>query len=636
MTQQTVTVSALANSVVRYTTNGAEPIETDPEVPASGEVVVNTSMVLKARVFATERVGGAVTSAVYSLQPPTVSISPPTGSYTSVQSVSMTSSDASAVIHYTLDGSEPTTASTLYSSAFNLSISATVKAKAFKTGWTPSATSSVTLTLAAALNPPQVSPDGGSFQTPPQVTITADAGASIRYTLDGSDPTESSTLYSAPFSIPSGGATLKARAFQSGPLASDVTTEVFTLDTTAPTVTASVFPAANAAGWNKEDVTVSFECSDDMQMATCPAPVVVNQDGGDLLVSRTAVDAAGNETVKNVTIKRDTARATVAITTPSAAVTTAATQILVEADIADQLSGIASVRCNGIVASLSGDQATCIVPLGDGRNSVDVSVVDHAGNSSSASVRVNRVGTPTRISVTPSSVTLLEGRSKVVRVVNEFGVAVEAAWTSSDDMIAGFNSGVVEALAAGTTTLTATVGLLTAEMEVTVLAGTALPMGTTQWRLPSDPGSLTSPRLVKADPTDSSFFDYFAIETDSTGVEVVRAITADGQERERFSLPSGVSAGFGLASATGGFIVHLQTGLMRLGAPDGQTDWQATTGQSYSSVVQDRNGLIYAVGQDAASSLVDVIDGNTGQLQLYGSFAKRQRVAENQECYPTE
>jgi len=60
---------------------------------------------------------------------------------------------------------------------------------------------------------PQITPPGGYFGAPVNVTLTsATAGASIFYTTNGTDPTQSSTLYTTPFSITST-STVKARAF---------------------------------------------------------------------------------------------------------------------------------------------------------------------------------------------------------------------------------------------------------------------------------------------------------------------------------------------------------------------------------------------------------------------------------------
>jgi uncharacterized repeat protein (TIGR03806 family) len=67
----------------------------------------------------------------------------------------------------------------------------------------------------AALAPPTISPNGGSFSGPVPVTLTAAGGTTIYYTLDGSLPTTGSTLYSNQFQLASS-ATLRASAFEAG------------------------------------------------------------------------------------------------------------------------------------------------------------------------------------------------------------------------------------------------------------------------------------------------------------------------------------------------------------------------------------------------------------------------------------
>jgi len=74
---------------------------------------------------------------------------------------------------------------------------------------------------------PVFDPNGGVFSAPVQVTITCPtADAQIYYTLDGNDPTQTSTLYANPISI-SQTTTLKAKAFKTGMAASDVTSATY-------------------------------------------------------------------------------------------------------------------------------------------------------------------------------------------------------------------------------------------------------------------------------------------------------------------------------------------------------------------------------------------------------------------------
>lgn len=77
---------------------------------------------------------------------------------------------------------------------------------------------------------PTIAPDGGTFTNSILVSITcATAGASIRYTLDGSTPSAASTLYSGALTL-SATTTVKARGFKDGATDSATATATFTLD----------------------------------------------------------------------------------------------------------------------------------------------------------------------------------------------------------------------------------------------------------------------------------------------------------------------------------------------------------------------------------------------------------------------
>lgn len=77
-------------------------------------------------------------------------ISPNGGSFTTADFVSITDATSGATIYYTVDGSTPTIASTLYVGPFTLSAgSITVKAFAVKTGMSDSTVTSATFTVSA-------------------------------------------------------------------------------------------------------------------------------------------------------------------------------------------------------------------------------------------------------------------------------------------------------------------------------------------------------------------------------------------------------------------------------------------------------------------------------------------------------
>jgi hypothetical protein len=102
-----------------------------------------------------------------------------------------------------------------------------------------------------ALPAPTATPNGGTLSASTTVALQSPRGGEIRYTLDGSDPTAASPLYTEPLVV-SGRTTLKARAFGTGWSPSPVATVTF--------LAAGDFSPAGLAGlrlWVRADAGVA-------------------------------------------------------------------------------------------------------------------------------------------------------------------------------------------------------------------------------------------------------------------------------------------------------------------------------------------------------------------------------------------
>lgn len=114
--------------------------------------------------------------------------SPPGGSYTSTQSVTMASATSGAAIYYTRDGSTPSASSTLYSGAIQVAApGATIKAIGVKSGMTSSSVTSATYAISGSqVENPSFAPAGGTYTTAQTVRLSSPtSGASIWYALNG-------------------------------------------------------------------------------------------------------------------------------------------------------------------------------------------------------------------------------------------------------------------------------------------------------------------------------------------------------------------------------------------------------------------------------------------------------------------
>ncbi len=238
---QTVAISSSTSGAsIYYTTNGSTP--TTSSTLYTGPITVSTSETLEAIATASGSSASAVASAAYviNLAAGTPTFSVAGGTYTSAQTVAISSSTSGASIYYTTNGSTPTTSSTLYTGPITVSTSETLEAIATASGSSASAVASAAYVINLAAGTPTFSVAGGTYTSAQTVAISSStSGASIYYTTNGSTPTTSSTLYTGPITV-STSETLEAIATASGSSASAVASAAYVINLAAGTPTFSV------------------------------------------------------------------------------------------------------------------------------------------------------------------------------------------------------------------------------------------------------------------------------------------------------------------------------------------------------------------------------------------------------------
>src|SRR2546427_6085410 len=149
-------------------------------------------MVVAASSTTGSAAGNPATHTVKQQPVATPTFSPGGGTYTGSVTVSISDATSGATIHYTTDGSTPTTSSPVYGGALTFTQTTTLKAMGAASGMTDSAVASATYTIQQQqqVATPTFSPGGGTYTGSVTVSIRdATSGATIDYTTDGSTPT---------------------------------------------------------------------------------------------------------------------------------------------------------------------------------------------------------------------------------------------------------------------------------------------------------------------------------------------------------------------------------------------------------------------------------------------------------------
>jgi hypothetical protein len=153
------------------------------------------------------------------------------------------------------------------------------------------------------------------------------------------------------------------------------------IDKTVPTVSTTRLPAANANGWNKADVTVSFTGADLLSGidACTPASKTLSGEGENQSASGTCADLAGNSasaTVSGISIDKTNPTISGSRTPAANGAGWNNADVAVSFTCADGLSGVDATGCPAD-RTLSGEGAS---------QSSSGTVTDNAGNSASATI----------------------------------------------------------------------------------------------------------------------------------------------------------------------------------------------------------------------------------------------------------
>ena len=334
-TPVTEDIKALGITSVIYTTNGDEPTVGGATTHTySSAIYLEESCTVRARgVY-----GNNSMTPVVSKELTPVIISPVITFDNTTGNVTLTTLTEGAAIYYTLDGTtEPTSSSTLFEEPFPISETTTIKAITIKGGDNSSVTSQTISKVAT----PSIQNNGSNAIS--ITTTTPDA--TIYYTIDGSDPTTSSTEYTEPLTDNVSNVTIKAIAVKESMITSAVGSGTVKLPCAAPVISlddatskVSITSATEGStiyyttdGTTPTASSTEYSGPFSLSSATTLKAIAINSDYEPSTVTELALSQVATPTIQNngsnaISITTETSDATIYYTTDGTEPTTSSTE----------------------------------------------------------------------------------------------------------------------------------------------------------------------------------------------------------------------------------------------------------------------------------------------------------------------
>jgi len=253
---------------------------------------------------------------------------------------------------------------------------------------------------------PTISPAPNAFGWNTTVPVTISWGV----TDPESGVTSSSGCVTTTLTAETSGTTFTCSAVNGAGLTNSVSV-VVKIDTTPPTVTPTINPAPNGAGWDKTAVTVSWTLSDPISGADPVSgcdPTTLTAETGGTSITCTAANGAGLTRSVTVTVKIDlTPPTAMASATPSPnGAGWNNTNVTVTFAGADALSGIATCSAPVVISTEGAGQSAAGTCTDNAGNVSAPAVAGGINIDKTAPVTSNVVATPNPVAInTPSTVT---------------------------------------------------------------------------------------------------------------------------------------------------------------------------------------------------------------------------------------